>query len=66
MVEYEQVIEELQKQKESLRDRIVQKKTHLTELCSTSYILDSDFVNLQDTKERVRGTDCDCEYVIVL
>uniref|UniRef100_A0A3P8PNH1 Coiled-coil domain containing 40 n=1 Tax=Astatotilapia calliptera TaxID=8154 RepID=A0A3P8PNH1_ASTCA len=30
-------------------------KTHLTELCSTSYILDSDFVNLQDTKERNLG-----------
>ncbi|XP_013767376.1 coiled-coil domain-containing protein 40 [Pundamilia nyererei] len=55
VVEYEQVIEELQKQKESLRDRIAQRKTHLTELCSTSYILDSDFVNLQDTKERNLG-----------
>uniref|UniRef100_A0A3Q4HMW8 Coiled-coil domain 40 molecular ruler complex subunit n=1 Tax=Neolamprologus brichardi TaxID=32507 RepID=A0A3Q4HMW8_NEOBR len=30
-------------------------KTHLTELCSTSYVLDSDFVNLQDTKERNLG-----------
>uniref|UniRef100_A0A3B4F537 Coiled-coil domain containing 40 n=1 Tax=Pundamilia nyererei TaxID=303518 RepID=A0A3B4F537_9CICH len=39
----------------SLRDRIAQRKTHLTELCSTSYILDSDFVNLQDTKERNLG-----------
>lgn len=66
MVEYEQVTGELQKQKESLRDRITQRKTHLTELCSTSYILNSDFVNLQDTKERVRVTDCECEYVIVL
>ncbi|XP_039860621.1 coiled-coil domain-containing protein 40 [Simochromis diagramma] len=55
VVEYEQVIGELQKQKESLRDRIAQRKTHLTELCSTSYILDSDFVNLQDTKERNLG-----------
>ncbi|XP_037619782.1 coiled-coil domain-containing protein 40 [Sebastes umbrosus] len=48
----EQVIWELQESQESLSDRLPQLKQQLIELCSTSYVLDTDFENLQDTKDR--------------
>eukprot|EP00064_Thunnus_orientalis_P005965 superscaffoldBa00000601_g5979 len=48
----EQVIRELQRSQVSLSDRLAQQKQLLIELCSTSCILDPDFVNLQDTKDR--------------
>ncbi|XP_030600776.1 coiled-coil domain-containing protein 40 isoform X2 [Archocentrus centrarchus] len=52
VAEYKQEIDELQNQKERLSDEIGQKKSQLTDLCGTACILDSDIVNLQDTKER--------------
>lgn len=58
MVESEQVIRELQESQVSVSDRLAQQKQQLIELCGTSYVLDPDFVNLQDTKDRVRSTYC--------
>lgn len=58
VVEREQVIKELQRSQVSLSDRLAQQRQQLIELCSTSYILDPDFVNLQDTKDRVKSTHC--------
>lgn len=55
MTEYEQVIRELQKSQVSLSDRLSQQKQRLIELCGISCVLDPDFVNLQDTKDRVRS-----------
>ncbi|XP_051240947.1 coiled-coil domain-containing protein 40 [Dicentrarchus labrax] len=52
VVECEQVIRELQESQVSLSDGLAQQKQQLIELCSTSYTLDPDFVNLQDTKDR--------------
>lgn len=52
----ELVIRELQETKMSLKDRMELKKQQLIELCSTSSIFDSDVVNLQDVKYRVRRT----------
>lgn len=40
----------------SLSDRLAQEKQQLIELCGNSYVLDPDFGNLQDTKDRVRRT----------
>lgn len=56
MAECEQVIRELQESQVSLSDRLAQQKQQLIGLCGTSYILDPDFGNLQDTKDRVRRT----------
>ena len=56
MLECEQVIRELQESQVSVSDRLAQQKQQLIELCRTSYVLDSDFENLQDTKDRVRIT----------
>ncbi|XP_070781226.1 coiled-coil domain-containing protein 40 [Enoplosus armatus] len=52
VVECEQVIRELQESQMNLSDRLRRQKQQLIELCGTSYILDPDFVNLQDTKDR--------------
>ncbi|GLD61065.1 coiled-coil domain-containing protein 40 isoform X2, partial [Lates japonicus] len=52
VTECEQVIRELQQSQMSLSDRLAQQKQQLMELCGTSYVLDPDFVNLQDTKDR--------------
>ncbi|XP_044044651.1 coiled-coil domain-containing protein 40 [Siniperca chuatsi] len=51
-VECEQVIRELQKSQMSLSDRLAQQKQQVIELCGTSHILEPEFVNLQDTKDR--------------
>lgn len=56
VAECEQVIRELQKSQVSLSNRLAQKKQQVIELCGTSHVLDPDFVNLQDTKDRVRST----------
>ncbi|KAJ4944290.1 hypothetical protein JOQ06_012834 [Pogonophryne albipinna] len=52
MVEYEQGIRELQEGQVRLSERLAQQKQKLSELCGTSYVLDPEFENLQDTKER--------------
>ncbi|XP_040892417.1 coiled-coil domain-containing protein 40 [Toxotes jaculatrix] len=52
VTECEQVIRELQESQVSLNDKLAQQKQQLIELCGTSCILDPDFVNLQDTKDR--------------
>ncbi|XP_010732432.3 coiled-coil domain-containing protein 40 [Larimichthys crocea] len=52
VVECGEVIRELQENQESLSDRLAQQKQQVLELCGTSYILDPEFVNLQDTKDR--------------
>ncbi|KAK5927122.1 hypothetical protein CgunFtcFv8_022641 [Champsocephalus gunnari] len=51
-VEYEQGIRELQEGQVRLSERLAQQKQKLSELCGTSYVLDPEFENLQDTKER--------------
>ncbi|KAM7009676.1 coiled-coil domain-containing protein 40 [Tautogolabrus adspersus] len=51
VVECEQVIRDLQESQVSLSDRLAQQKQQLVNVCSTSYVLDPDFVNLQDTKD---------------
>ncbi|XP_031722936.1 coiled-coil domain-containing protein 40 [Anarrhichthys ocellatus] len=52
VAEREQVIGELQKSQDSLSNRLAQQKQQLIELCGTSCILDPEFGNLQDTKDR--------------
>ncbi|XP_029295682.1 coiled-coil domain-containing protein 40, partial [Cottoperca gobio] len=52
VVECEQVIREIQTSQVSLGDKLAQQKQQLIELCGTSYVLDPDFGNLQDTKDR--------------
>ncbi|XP_070710661.1 coiled-coil domain-containing protein 40 [Pempheris klunzingeri] len=52
VLDCEQVIRELQKSQVSLSDRLAQQKQQLIELCGTSYVLDPDFINLQDAKDR--------------
>ncbi|XP_070832310.1 coiled-coil domain-containing protein 40 isoform X1 [Chaetodon trifascialis] len=52
VVECEQVTRELQMSQVGLSDRLTQQKQRLIELCGTSYVLDPDFLNLQDTKDR--------------
>ncbi|XP_063739147.1 coiled-coil domain-containing protein 40-like isoform X2 [Eleginops maclovinus] len=52
VVEYEQAIRELEVSQVRLSDRLAQQKQQLSELCSTSYVLDPEFENLQDVKER--------------
>ncbi|KAM7393645.1 hypothetical protein PAMP_020502 [Pampus punctatissimus] len=52
VTECEQVIRELQENQVSLSDRLAQQKQRLIELCGTSCVLDPDFINLQDTKDR--------------
>ncbi|KAL3067510.1 hypothetical protein OYC64_017271 [Pagothenia borchgrevinki] len=52
VVEYEQGIKELQEGQVRLSERLAQQKQKLSELCGTSYVLDPEFENLQDTKER--------------
>lgn len=58
VMESEQVIRELQESQVSVSDRLAQQRQQLTELCSSIYILDPDFISLQDTKDRVRSTYC--------
>ncbi|KAK1885678.1 Coiled-coil domain containing protein 40 [Dissostichus eleginoides] len=52
VVEYEQGIRELQEGQVRLSELLAQQKQKLSELCGTSYVLDPEFENLQDTKER--------------
>lgn len=52
------MIRELQESQVSVSDRLAQQRQRLTELCSSIYVLDPDFVSLQDTKDRVRSTYC--------
>ncbi|XP_071361508.1 coiled-coil domain-containing protein 40 [Trachinotus anak] len=52
VTECEQVIRELQKSQVSLSDRLAQQKQQLIGLCGTSYTLEPDFINLQDTKDK--------------
>ncbi|XP_068444609.1 coiled-coil domain-containing protein 40 isoform X2 [Clinocottus analis] len=52
VAECEQVIMELKKSQDSLSNMLAQQKQHLIELCGTSYVLDPDFGNLHDTKDR--------------
>uniref|UniRef100_UPI003AAAC844 coiled-coil domain-containing protein 40 n=1 Tax=Centroberyx gerrardi TaxID=166262 RepID=UPI003AAAC844 len=52
VAECEQVIRELQESQVGLSGSLVQKKQQLTELRGTSFVLDSDLLNLQDTKDR--------------
>ncbi|KAI3352756.1 hypothetical protein L3Q82_019334 [Scortum barcoo] len=52
VIEREQVIKELQRSQVSLSDRLTQQRQQLIDLCSTSYTLDPDIENLQDTKDR--------------
>lgn len=56
VTESEQVIRELQESQASVSDRLARQRKQLTELCSSVYILDPDFVSLQDTKDRVRSS----------
>lgn len=53
-MELEQTVGELQENQAGLTDALVQERQQLTELMSTSNILDSELVNIQDTKDRVR------------
>uniref|UniRef100_A0A3P8TBS3 Coiled-coil domain 40 molecular ruler complex subunit n=1 Tax=Amphiprion percula TaxID=161767 RepID=A0A3P8TBS3_AMPPE len=48
----EQVIRELSQSQVSLSDNLKKQKQQLIELCSNGHMLDSDFENLQDTKDR--------------
>ncbi|XP_051801088.1 coiled-coil domain-containing protein 40 isoform X2 [Acanthochromis polyacanthus] len=50
--ECEQVIRELSQSQVSLSDNLKKQKQQLIELCGNGYMLDSDFENLQDTKDR--------------
>nr|XP_046258864.1 coiled-coil domain-containing protein 40 isoform X2 [Scatophagus argus] len=52
VAECEQMIKELQESQVSVSNRLEQQKQQLIELCGTSYVLDPDFVNLQDSKDR--------------
>lgn len=61
--ELEQVIRELQRSRVNLSDRLTQQKQQLIHVCGTSYVLDSDFINLQDTKDRVRSTSNVLHYI---
>ncbi|XP_029137087.2 coiled-coil domain-containing protein 40 [Labrus bergylta] len=51
VVECEQVIRDLQESRVILSDKLAQQKQQLVDVCSFSYILEPDFVNLQDTKD---------------
>uniref|UniRef100_A0A3Q3GDB2 Coiled-coil domain 40 molecular ruler complex subunit n=1 Tax=Labrus bergylta TaxID=56723 RepID=A0A3Q3GDB2_9LABR len=51
VVECEQVIRDLQESQVILSDKLAQQKQQLVDVCSFSYILEPDFVNLQDTKD---------------
>nr|XP_040042055.1 coiled-coil domain-containing protein 40 isoform X1 [Gasterosteus aculeatus aculeatus] len=52
VVKCEEEFRKLQKDQESLSNMLTQQKQLLSELCGTSYSLDSDIGNLQDTKDR--------------
>ncbi|XP_024145241.1 coiled-coil domain-containing protein 40 [Oryzias melastigma] len=52
LMELEQTVRELQENQAGLTDALVQERQQLTELMSTSNILDSELVNIQDTKDR--------------
>lgn len=51
-----QEIVELQESQENLAERLTRQKQQLERLCDTSYTLERDYVNLQDTRDRVRST----------
>ncbi|KAM7418487.1 hypothetical protein PAMA_015890 [Pampus argenteus] len=65
VTECEQVIRELQENQVSLSDRLAQQKQRLIELCGTSCFLDPDFINLQDTKDRVRSCITTQQYMLL-
>ncbi|KAK2815627.1 hypothetical protein Q5P01_026094 [Channa striata] len=52
VAECEQLIKELQESQQSLSHSLEKQKQQLVELYGTNCILDTDIVNLQDTKER--------------
>ncbi|KAF3687186.1 Coiled-coil domain-containing protein 40 [Channa argus] len=52
VAESEQSIKELQENQQSLSNKIEEQKQQLLELCGTSYIVDTEIVNFQDTKEK--------------
>ncbi|KAF6738599.1 Coiled-coil domain-containing protein 40 [Oryzias melastigma] len=52
LMELEQTVGELQENQAGLTDALMQERQQLTELMSTSNILDSELVNIQDTKDR--------------
>ncbi|KAF3687185.1 Coiled-coil domain-containing protein 40 [Channa argus] len=52
VAESEQSIKELQENQQSLSNKIEEQKQQLLELCGTSYIIDTEIVNIQDTKEK--------------
>lgn len=60
MEECDQVIKELQESKVEMMDKLEKKKKQMLELQHTSEALDSEFINLQNTKERVRTTQPLC------
>ncbi|XP_035492156.1 coiled-coil domain-containing protein 40 isoform X1 [Scophthalmus maximus] len=47
-----QEIVELQESQENLAERLTRQKQQLERLCDTSYTLERDYVNLQDTRDR--------------
>lgn len=60
MEECDQVIKELQESKVKMMDKLEKKKKQMPELQHTSETLDSEFINLQNIKERVRNTQPLC------
>uniref|UniRef100_A0A3P9KYC4 Coiled-coil domain containing 40 n=1 Tax=Oryzias latipes TaxID=8090 RepID=A0A3P9KYC4_ORYLA len=52
LVEFEHTVRELQENQVSLTDGLVQERLQLSELLSTGNILDSEMVNIRDTKDR--------------
>lgn len=55
-----QAIRELQAKQDTLSDRLAQQKQQLTEVSSINYALDTEEINLQDAKERVRSCTANC------
>lgn len=55
-----QAIRELQVKQAALSDRLAQQKQQLTEVSSINYALDTEEINLQDAKERVRSSTANC------
>lgn len=51
-----QAIRELQVKQATLSDRLAQQKQQLTDVSSINYALDTEEINLQDAKERVRSS----------
>lgn len=56
LAESNQTIRELQVKQATLSDTLAQQKQQLTEVSSINYALDTEEINLQDAKERVRSS----------